>query len=80
VVDEDLDRGVLGALERNDADYLCSIPREALLSGSSEILNWVLTAGAVADLPLKWKEYHPLYRTAAGTGVGAGFAAWITGS
>lgn len=76
VVDENLDLGVLGALERNDAEYLSSIPREALQSGSSEILNWVLAAGAVADLPLKWKEYHPLYRTPAGTGVGAGFAAW----
>lgn len=76
VVDENLDLGVLGALERNDADYLCSIPRGALQSGSSEILNWVLTAGAVADLPLRWKEYYPLYRTPAGTGVGAGFAAW----
>ena len=76
VVDEKLDLGVLGALERGDADYLSCIPREALLSGSSEILNWILAAGAVADLPFKWKEYHPLYRTAAGTGVGAAFAAW----
>lgn len=76
VVDEDLDLGVLGALERGDVDWLSRIPREALLSGSSEILNWVLAAGAVADLPFAWKEYLPLYRTAAGTGVGAAFAAW----
>jgi hypothetical protein len=76
VVDEALDRGVLGAFERSDAEYLSSIPREALVSGSSEILNWILTAAAVADLPLHWQEYHPLYRTPAGTGVGAGFAVW----
>jgi aromatic ring-opening dioxygenase catalytic subunit (LigB family) len=76
VVDETLDRGILGAFERNDAEYLSSIPREALISGSSEILNWVMTAAAVADLPLKWSEYHALYRTAAGTGVGAAFAVW----
>lgn len=76
VVDEDLDQGVLGALQRGDGAYLSSIPREALLSGSSEILNWVLTAGAVASLPFKWREYYPLYRTPAGTGVGAGFAVW----
>lgn len=76
VVDEDLDRGVLAALERGDAGYLTSIPREALMSGSSEILNWVLTAGAVTELPFKWQEYFPLYRTPAGTGVGAGFAVW----
>jgi hypothetical protein len=76
VVDEQLDRGVLGAFERGDVGYLSSIPREALVAGSSEILNWVLTAGAVADLPFAWQEYHPLYRTPAGTGVGAGFAVW----
>ncbi len=76
VVDEGLDRGVLQAFERGDAEHLCRIPREALLSGSSEILNWVMTAGAVAQLPFRWHRYFPLYRTAAGTGVGAGFAVW----
>jgi hypothetical protein len=76
VVDEGLDRGILAAFAQKDADLLCSIPREALNSGSSEILNWVLTAGAVESLPLKWQEYYPLYRTPAGTGVGTGFAVW----
>lgn len=55
---------------------LRSIPRGALNSGSSEILNWVVTAGAVAALPLCWKECQALYRTPAGTGVGAAFAIW----
>jgi hypothetical protein len=76
VVDEALDRGVLDALERGDAEHLCALPREALLSGSSEILNWVLVAGAMGGVPLSWKAYQPLYRTPAGTGVGAGFAVW----
>lgn len=76
VVDEVLDRGVLDAFARADENHLCSIPSQALMSGSSEILNWVLTAGAVSHLPLAWQSYEPLYRTPAGTGVGAGFAIW----
>jgi hypothetical protein len=76
VVDEALDRQVLQALERGDARTLRSLPREALNSGSSEILNWVAAAGALAALPLRWSAYEPLYRTPAGTGVGAAFALW----
>jgi hypothetical protein len=76
VVDEALDHQVLDAIGTGDHATLRSIPRGALNSGSSEILNWIVTAGAVQGLPLRWKEYYPLYRTPAGTGVGAGFAVW----
>lgn len=76
VVDEELDQRVLGALASGDHAALRNIPRGALNSGSSEILNWVVTAGAMEPAPLAWSEYQPLYRTPAGTGVGAGFVAW----
>lgn len=76
VVDEGLDRRVLDAFIARDTAVLRGIPRGALNSGSSEILNWVMTAGAVGALPVQWHEYHPLYRTPAGTGVGAAFAIW----
>jgi hypothetical protein len=76
VVDEALDRQVLDALARGAGDELRTIPRDALNSGSSEILNWVLTAGVVDHLPLAWSEYQPIYRTAAGTGVGVAVAVW----
>lgn len=76
VVDEALDRRVMKALCDHDAPTLRSIPRDALKSGSSEILNWVMLAGAVAPLPLTWSEYQPVYRTPAGTGVGAAFCIW----
>lgn len=76
VVDEVLDRRVLQALTSGDGAGLRGIPREALNSGSSEILNWIVAAGAAAPLPLRWQEYQPLYRTPAGTGVGAAFAVW----
>ncbi|MBP7339142.1 hypothetical protein [Niveispirillum sp.] len=76
VVDEELDRQVLAGLEPGRDALLRSIPPEALNSGSSEILNWVMSAGAADHLPLSWTEYEPIRRTPAGTGIGVGFAAW----
>jgi hypothetical protein len=76
VVDEELDRGVLRAFETGDHAFLRAVPRRTLISGTSEILNWIALAGAVQPLPLQWKDYYPLYRTPAGTGTGAAFAVW----
>lgn len=76
VVDEELDLRVLHAMQTHDYAALREIPRGALNSGSSEILNWVTTAGAVGSLKPHWSEYLPLYRTPAGTGVGAAFMEW----
>lgn len=76
VVDEELDHRVLDALASGDHGPLRTIPRGALNSGSSEILNWIVVAGALEEFPLLWKEYFPLFRTPAGTGVGSAFAAW----
>lgn len=76
VVDEKLDREVLDDMARGRSGALKSLTRGALNSGSSEILNWVLVAGAAGGRPLRWFEYVPAYRTPAGTGVGMAFAAW----
>jgi len=51
-----------------------------LNSGSSEILNWIALAGAASPLAMQWSAYEPLYRTPAGTGVGAAFAIWGPGT
>ncbi len=75
-VDEDLDRGVLNSLKRNDGDALKSIPVQKLNSGNSEIRNWIVVAGAAGHLEQAWQEYIPCYRSAAGTGCGMGFALW----
>ena len=76
VVDEELDHLVLDAFASGDHGALRTLPQGALNSGSSEILNWIVAAGAAMKLPMRWKEYQPLFRTAAGTGVGAAFVAW----
>ncbi len=76
VVDEALDRRVLRAFAEGDAETLAAVPREALHSGSSEILNWIMAAGVLGASAVDWQVYEPLYRTPAGTGVGAAFVKW----
>jgi hypothetical protein len=59
VVDETLDRKVLDAIKRKDAATLRALSRNELNSGSSEILNWVMTA-AMPEHPAKNRsEYYP---------------------
>lgn len=78
VVDEELDRTVLDALERADADALRSVPRHRLHSAGSETLNWIALGGAMHETGLKMERlaYVPVYRTPAGTGGGWAFARW----
>jgi len=75
-VDEDLDQTILQALREKDSATLQNLPRNKLNSGSSEIRNWICAAGALEQLPLKFTDYQPGYRTMAGTGTGMGFAIW----
>ena len=78
VVDEELDRTLLGALERNDSAALRSLPRHRLHSAGSETLNWVALGGAMhqANLKMELLDYVPVYRTPAATGGGWAFARW----
>jgi len=76
VVSEELDGRVLRALADADGEAVAALPRLALRSGTSEILNWIVVGGALADWELQVVDYVPAYRSLAGTGVGMGFAAW----
>lgn len=78
VVDEELDRGVLSALEKKDAAALKATPRERLYSAASETLNWIAVGGAMqrTDLKMELLDYVPVYRTPAATGGGWAFAQW----
>lgn len=75
-VDEALDSDVMRALREKDAEALCSLPRELLNSGNSEIRNWICMAAATDHLDLRSMDYIPAYRTPAGTGTGLCFAVW----
>ena len=78
VVDEELDRLLLTALQKNDVDLLTTLPRERLRSATSECLNWVTLAGIMnaTGRQMELLAYEPVYRTEAGTGAGLGFARW----
>lgn len=78
VIDEDLDRTVLEALQKGDSGAMVAIPDDVLRAGTSEIRNWIVVAGAMAGsgLPAEVVDYVPCYRTEAGTGCGMGFVSW----
>jgi hypothetical protein len=76
LVNEVLDREVVNALQKKDYPALKGLPLNKLVSGSSEIRNWIATAGAVQHLDLDWITYVPGYRSHALTGVGLCFAHW----
>ncbi len=78
VVNEGFDRQVLDAMLAGDAKALTGMPEEMFESGTSEIKNWIVVAGAMAEAELKMTlvDYVPCYRSEAGTGSGMGFAYW----
>jgi hypothetical protein len=76
VVDEELDHRVLDGIADRDAAILGSLSRDQLRSGTSEILNWIVAAGALENLAPTVVDYVPGYRTPAGTGAGMAFARW----
>ena len=79
VVDEELDRGMLAAMEKKDAAAICRWPESKFQLGSSEIKTWVVVAGAMEESALQMhvRDYLPCYRSDGGTGVGAAFAEWV---
>jgi 3-O-methylgallate 3,4-dioxygenase len=74
-IDEPLDAGFLKALKSNDTAYMSAMPASVFREGTSEILNWIVIAGA-ADREGQVVEYLPLYRTRTGVGCAMGFAYW----
>jgi 3-O-methylgallate 3,4-dioxygenase len=79
VLDEELDHGMLAAMEKKDAAAICRWPESKFQLGSSEIKTWVVLAGAMEQSALHMRvvDYLPCYRSDGGTGVGAGFSAWL---
>jgi catalytic LigB subunit of aromatic ring-opening dioxygenase len=76
VVDEVFDRALIDALRRKDATFFRNAPLNKLMSGSSEIRNWICLAGAAGPLELEWASYVPGYRTPALSGTGLCFASF----
>jgi 3-O-methylgallate 3,4-dioxygenase len=78
VLDESFDRKVLEAMQAGDQTTLTSLPEEMFQAGTSEIKNWIVAAGMMAEagLTMKLIDYVPCYRSEAGTGSAMGFAQW----
>jgi 3-O-methylgallate 3,4-dioxygenase len=78
VIDETFDKEVIDAMCRGDVERLSRFPESLFQSGTSEIKNWIVVAGAMAEagLPMKMVDYVPCYRSEAGTGSAMGFARW----
>jgi hypothetical protein len=76
VIDEEIDRLALDALQAKDTAALHALPRDLLVGGTSEILNWVALDGAVGSLPMHLIDYIPGYRSRPSTGCAMAFAYW----
>ena len=65
VIDEELDRVALDALQTNDREKLIAIPENRYQSGTSEIKNWIPLAAIMAGggLAMTLVDYVPCYRS-----------------
>src|SRR5205823_13655614 len=61
VIEEDLDEKIIGALKKKDGDALTAFPVEYFNSGTSEIRNWMVVAGALEETNLGFElvNYAP---------------------
>lgn len=78
VIDEDLDRRVLNALQSKDEKDLAALPESYLLGNTCEIRNWLPVSAGMNSLgkQMTLVDYVPCYRTEAGTGNAMGFVYW----
>jgi hypothetical protein len=79
VLDEEFDHRMINALRDRDEKTLFAEPNIHFRSGTSEVKNWIIMAGALAggtDFEMDLLDYVPCYRSEAGTGSGMAFAVW----
>jgi Catalytic LigB subunit of aromatic ring-opening dioxygenase len=76
VVDEAFDNAFIDALRRRDMAFFRGAPLTKLMSGSSEMRNWICLAGTLGSMEMQWVSYVPGYRTPALSGTGLCFAAF----
>ena len=78
VVDEETDRTILDAMQRNCIGDIAALGEATFQSGTSEIKNWIPVVAAMGELdfPMTLVDYVPCYRSEAGTGNAMGFAYW----
>jgi hypothetical protein len=76
VMDEELDRRLIDAMQKKDREAIFALPEEQMVHGTSELRNWIAAAGALEPLKMTLVDYFQAPRTLAGTGLAFGFACW----
>jgi len=78
VIDEDLDRTIMAAMQKGDENALAALPENLFKVGTAEIKNWypVIAAMTAAGRKYHQVDYVPCYRSEAGTGNAMCFAYW----
>ncbi|MBL8552119.1 MAG: hypothetical protein JNJ73_19180 [Hyphomonadaceae bacterium] len=78
VIDEEVDRLFLDALQRHDMTKVAELGENVFQDGTSEIKNWIPLAGAMDALGFEPHliDYVPCYRSEAGSGHAMGFVHW----
>src|SRR6185312_9585822 len=78
VIDEELDRKILAAMDAGDLEALNAIPENLFKVGTAETKNWypVIAAAQAAGLKYNLVDYIPCYRSEAGTGNAMAFVYW----
>jgi hypothetical protein len=76
VVDEEIDRAALAAMQSGDEAAIAALDPKDYVSGTSESLCWFSVAGACRDKAMEIVDYVPGYRTPAGTGCAMGMVRW----
>jgi hypothetical protein len=78
VIEEDLDQEIIAGLREKDLKKLTDHDVLRFNSGTSEIRNWIVVAGAMEDCDLSFElvDFVPCYRSEAGTGCAMAFGQW----
>jgi hypothetical protein len=76
VLEEQLDRTTLKAMQQRDLEAISRLPRGWMQGSAGEVLCWITAAGALEHLAMDVVDYIPAYRSPAGTGCGMTFATW----
>jgi aromatic ring-opening dioxygenase catalytic subunit (LigB family) len=76
MMDEEVDHQTLDGLQNKEPELLWRLPRERLIGGTSEVLNWVALDGATQNLKMNLLDYIPGYRSLPSTGCAMTFAYW----
>jgi hypothetical protein len=74
--EEAFDRRLIDAMRTHDGEALRAVPQQAMLSGSSEVRNWIMVSAMLEGMRCNECEYIPVYRTPVGTGIGLAFMSW----